>query len=142
MFSYMYEVDFPKLDINSNRMGLSPSREKSVGFSLNNRDQSARERSKLRRSKSTHGPMVDTRRPKSHRFRRQVPSRGDRHKDANYVFPATEINIIDLENEQSVCNAAAWCVSFEERQRTGSRVSQAGVGWRHRSLGFLAFAAC
>ena len=118
MFSYMYELDFPKLDINSNRMGLSPSREKSIGFSLNNREQSARERSKLRRSKSTHH-MLESQRPKSHRFRRPTA----RDFEANYMFPAHEINIIDLEEDESVCNAAAWCVSFEEGQRPGSRVS-------------------
>ena len=126
MFSYMYEVDFPKLDINSNRMGLSPSREKSVGFTMNNREQSARERTKLRRSKSTH-QMVEARpRPKSHRLRREGVRRGG----VEYVFPPQEINIIDLEDEESVCNAAAWCVSFEERQRPGSRVSSAS--WANR----------
>ena len=118
MFSYMYELDFPKLDINSNRMGLSPSREKSIGITLNNREVSARERSKLRRSKSTHHMIESQRRPKSHRFRRDF--------DANYMLPGTahEINIIDLENDESVCNAAAWCVSFEEGQRPASRVSR------------------
>ena len=122
MFSYMYELDFPKLDINSNRMGLSPSREKSIGITLNNREQSARERSKLRRSKSTHHMIESQRRPKSHRFRRPTA----RDFDANYMLPsaAHEINIIDLENEESVCNAAAWCVSFEEGQRPASRVSR------------------
>ena len=122
MFSYMYELDFPKLDINSNRMGLSPSREKSIGITLNNREQSARERSKLRRSKSTHHMIESQRRPKSHRFRRPTA----RDLDANYMLPgaAHEINIIDLENEESVCNAAAWCVSFEEGQRPASRVSR------------------
>ena len=119
MFSYMYELDFPKLDINSNRMGLSPSREKSIGITLNNREQSARERSKLRRSKSTHH-MLESQRPKSHRFRRPTA----RDFEVNYMFPAHEINIIDLEEDESVCNAAAWCVSFEEGQRPGSRVSQ------------------
>ena len=119
MFSYMYELDFPKLDINSNRMGLSPSREKSIGFSLNNREQSARERSKLRRSKSTHH-MLESQRPKSHRFRRPTA----RDFEVNYMFPAHEINIIDLENDESVCNAAAWGVSFEEGHRPASRVSR------------------
>ena len=120
MFSYMYEVDLPQLDINSNRMGLSPSREKSVGFTMNNREQSARERTKLRRSKSTHQIVDQRQRPKSHRFRREAVHRGC---EVDYVFPPHEINIIDLEDEESVCNAAAWCVSFEERQRPGSRVS-------------------
>ena len=139
MFSYMYEVDLPKLDINSNRMGLSPSREKSIGFSLNKREQSARERSKLRRSKSTQHMLQ---RPRSHRFRREVAREyqgGAREYQGGarefsegevrqYVFPATEINIIDLEEEEEhLCSAAAWCVSFEERQRPQSRVRGGGI---------------
>ena len=120
MFSYMYELDFPKLDINDNRMGLSPSREKSIGFSTSNREKSARERSKLRRSKSTHHMLETQKRPKSHRFRRTTA----RDFDASYNMFPHEINIIDLEDEESVCNAAAWCVSFEEGQRPASRVSQ------------------
>ena len=94
MCSYMYEIEFPKLDINANNMGLSSSREKS-----------ARERSKLRRSKSTH-TMDFRQRPKSHRFRRE------KDFDLPYVFPH-EIQMIDLEDDPNVCNAAAWCVSFD-----------------------------
>ena len=145
MFSYMYEVDLPKLDINSNRMGLSPSREKSIGFSINKREQSARERSKLRRSKSTQHMLQ---RPRSHRFRREVAREyqgGSREYQGGareyqggamefsqgevrqYVFPATEINIIDLEEEENLCSAAAWCVNFEERQRPQSRVREGGM---------------
>ena len=119
MFSYMYALEFAKLDINSNRMGLNQSREKSIGITLNNREVSARERSKLRRSKSTHHMIESQRqRPKSHRFRRPTA----RDFDANYM--SHEINIIDLENEESVCNAAAWCVSCEEGQRPARRVSR------------------
>ena len=90
----MYEIEFPKLDLNANNMGLSSSREKS-----------ARERSKLRRSKSTH-TMDFRQRPKSHRFHRE------KEFDLNYMFPR-EINIIDLEDDPSVSNSAAWCVSFD-----------------------------
>ena len=89
----MYEIEFPKLDINANNMGFSSTREKS-----------ARERSKLRRSKSTH-TMDFRQRPKSHRFRRE------KDFDLPYVFPH-EVQMLDLE-DPNICNAAAWCVSFD-----------------------------
>ena len=94
MFSYMYEIEFPKLDINANNMGFPSTREKS-----------ARERSKLRRSKSTH-TMDFRQRPKSHRFRRE------KDFDLPYVFPH-EIQMMDLEDDPNISNAAAWCVSFD-----------------------------
>ena len=90
----MYEIEFPKLDINANNVTITTGREKS-----------ARERSKLRRSKSTH--MMDFRqRPKSHIFHRE------KDFDLPYMF-AHEIQMIDLEDDPSACSSAAWCVSFD-----------------------------
>merc|ERR1719206_1316927 len=45
-------------------------------------------------------------RPKSHRFRRE------KDFDLPYVFPH-EVQMLDLEDPNNICNAAAWCVSFD-----------------------------
>ena len=94
MFSHMYEVNLPKYDVNANSVEIQrPS---------GNREKSARERTKLKRSKSTHN--IDLKmRPKSHRFRRE--------KD--FFDNYNEVRIIDLEEERDSNNFSAWCVSFD-----------------------------
>ena len=98
MFSYMYEVNLPKFDINANSVEIQRT--------TNNREKSARERSKLRRSKSTHS-MDFKMRPKSHRFRREK----DIFDKQRYRY--NEVKVIDLEEDNSSSNFSAWCVSFD-----------------------------
>ena len=94
MFSYMYEVNLPKYDINANSVEIQRPN--------GNREKSARERTKLKRSKSTHN--IDLKmRPKSHRFRREK----------NFLDNYNEVRIIDLEEEKDSNNFSAWCVSFD-----------------------------
>ena len=94
MFSYMYEVNLPKYDVNANNVEIQRPN--------GNREKSARERTKLKRSKSTHN--IDLKmRPKSHRFRRE--------KD--FFDNYNEVRIIDLEEERDSNNFSAWCVSFD-----------------------------
>lgn len=94
MFSYMYEVNLPKYDVNANSVEIQRPN--------GNREKSARERTKLKRSKSTHN--IDLKmRPKSHRFRRE--------KD--FFDNYNEVRIIDLEEERDSNNFSAWCVSFD-----------------------------
>ena len=95
MFSYMYEVNLPKYDINANSVEVQRPNN-------GNREKSARERTKLKRSKSTHN--IDLKmRPKSHRFRRE--------KD--FFDNYNEVRVIDLEEERDSNNFSAWCVSFD-----------------------------
>ena len=98
MFSYMYEVNFPKFDINANSVEIQRT--------TNNREKSARERSKLRRSESTHSMDFEMR-PKSHRFRREK----DIFDKQRYRY--NEVKVIDLEEDNSSSNFSAWCVSFD-----------------------------
>ena len=93
----MYEINFPKFDINANNVDLPRT--------TNNREKSARERSKLRRTKSTHN--IDLKmRPKSHRFRRE------RDIFDKNLYSFNEVKVIDLEEDPS-SNNLAWCVSFD-----------------------------
>ena len=95
----MYEVNLPKYDINANSVEI----QRPGG----NREKSARERTKLKRSKSTHNMDLKMR-PKSHRFRRE--------RDFFNSKPPTyynEVRIIDLEDDKDCNNFSAWCVSFD-----------------------------
>ena len=98
MFSYMYEINLPKFDMNANNLEMSSR-------TISNREKSARDRTKLRRSKSTH-TMDFKMRPKSHRFRREK----DILENQRYCY--NEVKIIDLEDDTSN-NFSAWCVSFD-----------------------------
>ena len=93
MFSYMYEISFPKFDYNANSVEL---------HGANLREKSARERSKLRRSKSSHSMDCKVR-PKSHLMQRE--------KERYY----NEKTVIDLE-EESGYNFSAWSVSFDKEK--------------------------
>ena len=98
MFSYMYEVNFPKFDINANSV-------ENVPRTAATREKSARDRTKLRRSKSTHcmDKMDIKMRPKSHRFRREK----------EFYNCYNEVKIIDMEDDTCSNNFSAWCVSFD-----------------------------
>ena len=98
MFSYMYEVNFPKFDINANSVDNVPR-------TAATREKSARDRTKLRRSKSTHcmDKMDIKMRPKSHRFRREK----------EFYNCYNEVKIIDMEDDNCSNNFSAWCVSFD-----------------------------
>ena len=98
MFSYMYEVNFPKFDINANSV-------ENVPRTAATREKSARDRTKLRRSKSTHcmDKMDIKMRPKSHRFRREK----------EFYNCYNEVKIIDMEDDNGSNNFSAWCVSFD-----------------------------
>ena len=87
MFSYMYNLDISKYDINWNDVGHLPVREKS-----------AQERT-LKRSKSIN--MMEVRlRPHSQRSGRER------------FHISEDLKIVDLETEIYPCNSAAWCVKF------------------------------
>ena len=90
MFSYMYDLDLPTYDLNLNKMGQLPAREKS-----------AQER-RLKRSKSIN--MMEVRaRPRSTRFARER------------FHLSEDLKIVDLETEAYTCSSPtspAWCVTF------------------------------
>ena len=94
----MYEVNFPKFDINANSVDNVPR-------TAATREKSARDRTKLRRSKSTHcmDKMDIKMRPKSHRFRREK----------EFYNCYNEVKIIDMEDDNCSNNFSAWCVSFD-----------------------------
>ena len=98
MFSYMYEVNLPKFDINANSV-------ENVPRTAATREKSARDRTKLRRSKSTHcmDKMDIKMRPKSHGFRREK----------EFYNCYNEVKIIDMEDDNGSNNFSAWCVSFD-----------------------------
>ena len=99
----MYEINFPKFDINANNVDLSSR-------TTEKREKSARDRTKLRRSKSSQN--VDFKmRPKSHRFR------GEKER-----FCYNEVKIIDLEDDISSNNFSAWCVSFDSDSSVVSKL--------------------
>ena len=98
MFSYMYEFNFPKYDYNANSIEVQQR--------SNVREKSARERSKLRRSKSSHSLDCKVR-PKSHRFRREK---------GYYYNENNQLKLIDLEEENASTNFSAWCVSFDSEK--------------------------
>ena len=102
MFSYMYEFNFPKYDYNANSIEVQQR--------SNVREKSARERSKLRRSKSSHSLDCKVR-PKSHRFRRE------KDFDPRYYYNENnQLKLIDLEEENASTNFSAWCVSFDSEK--------------------------
>ena len=96
MFSYMYEFNFPKFDYNANSIEAQGA---------NVREKSARERSKLRRSKSSHS-MEWKVRPKSHRV----------HREKYYNENLNTANTVMDVEEENGSNFSAWCVSFDSEK--------------------------
>ena len=114
MFSYMYDFNFPKFDYNANIQVEG----------ANVREKSARERLKLRRSKSTHSMDCKVR-PKSHRFRREKD-----FEPRYYYNQSAQLKVIDLEEENGATNFSAWSVSFDSEKVKSSPGGQQVDYWK------------